>query len=106
VIYQKAYKKQALKCHPDKWMGSSPEQRVAAEQQFKAIAQAYEVLSDATKRSKYDSYDSEDEGECECNHYDVDPFTMFAVFFGPGGKRGQFGFSAKGGPPPEFYDFF
>ena len=47
---KKAYKKLALMYHPDK--NKSPD----AEQKFKKIAEAYEVLSDEKKRKEYDMY--------------------------------------------------
>ncbi|KAI8842763.1 hypothetical protein BJ741DRAFT_591802 [Chytriomyces cf. hyalinus JEL632] len=48
---RRAYRKQALKCHPDK-RGDDP---VAAEQ-FQKLSKAYEVLSDEKKRQVYDKY--------------------------------------------------
>ena len=48
---KKAYRKQALKYHPDRNPGDS-----TAEKKFKDVAEAYEVLSDEKKRQMYDRY--------------------------------------------------
>lgn len=50
---KKAYRKQALKWHPDK------NKTANAEEKFKEIAEAYEVLSDPKKREIYDQYGEE-----------------------------------------------
>jgi len=50
----KAYKKLALKYHPDKQIGKSDEEKKKAEETFKKLSEAYEVLSDDSKRQQYD----------------------------------------------------
>jgi molecular chaperone DnaJ len=51
---KKAYRKSALKYHPDRNPGDA-----AAEKKFKEISEAYEVLSDEKKRQIYDQYGAE-----------------------------------------------
>ena len=50
---KKAYRKMALKYHPDK--NNEP----GAEERFKEIAESYEVLSDADKKATFDIYGDE-----------------------------------------------
>ena len=48
---KKAYRKLAMKYHPDQNPGDK-----TAEEKFKEINEAYEVLSDADKKARYDQY--------------------------------------------------
>lgn len=52
---KKAYRKLALKFHPDK------NSDIDAEDKFKEIAEAYEILADTQKRSIYDQFGEEGE---------------------------------------------
>ncbi|MDI6793648.1 MAG: molecular chaperone DnaJ [bacterium] len=49
---KKAYRRMAKKYHPD----ANPENKKAVEEKFKEAAEAYEILSDQEKRSKYDRF--------------------------------------------------
>jgi len=72
---KKAYRKLAVKHHPDK--GGDPEK-------FKEITKAYEVLSDAQKRSQYDRFGEEGLEEGGGGGGD----DLLSSLFGGGGRRG------------------
>ncbi|XP_017870675.1 PREDICTED: dnaJ protein homolog 1 [Drosophila arizonae] len=83
---KKAYRKLALKYHPDKNKSSKAEER------FKEVAEAYEVLSDKKKRDIYDQYGEEGLKQGIPGHpsnqsgfayqFHGDPRATFAQFFG------------------------
>lgn len=52
---RKAFKKLSVKYHPDKHINDSEEEKKIAEEKFKEINEAYEVLSDDKKRQEYDN---------------------------------------------------
>jgi len=78
---KKAFRKQAIKYHPDKNQGDKE-----AEEKFKEINEAYQVLSDAEKKAQYDQFGTTD--------------------FNGGGFDGGFDFSNMGGFGDIFESFF
>lgn len=89
-----AYKKGALKFHPDK--NRSPE----AEHKFKEISEAYEVLSDPGKRQLYDQYGKEGLEQGGMGGGGMAAEDLFAQFFGGGGAfGGMFGGGGMRGEP-------
>jgi DnaJ-domain-containing protein 1 len=79
---QKAYKKLALKLHPDK--NHSP----GSEEAFKKLSKVFQCLQEADKRQVYDQYGDEDAmPQQRRQHYQQDfmtPEDLFAAFFGGG----------------------
>lgn len=53
---KKAFKKAAVKYHPDRWSNKPENERKEAEDKFKNINEAYQVLSDPNKKSHYDRF--------------------------------------------------
>lgn len=86
---KRAYRKCALKFHPDRNRNDAD-----AEKKFKEAAEAYEVLSDAQKRDRYDRFGHQgvsSAGVHDFSHMGVeDIFSMFNDIFGGafGGQRG------------------
>jgi len=94
---KKAYRKQAIKYHPDKNPGDKD-----AEAKFKEAAEAYEILSNPDKRSRYDRYGHAGVGGASSGGFGggmtmEDIFENFGDIFGSafGGSFG--GFSGFGG---------
>lgn len=82
---KRAYKKLALKYHPDK------NQEPGAAEKFKEISVAYEILSDDDKRKRYDQFG---EKGIDAEAGGMDPSDIFSTFFG-GGRR------PRGEPKPK-----
>lgn len=57
---KKAYKKGALKFHPDKFANKSESEKKEAEEKFKEINEAYQILSDPQKKANYDRFGTVD----------------------------------------------
>lgn len=96
---KKAYRKMAIKYHPDKNPGDT-----TAEENFKKAAEAYEVLSDENKKARYDQYGHAafdgpqgggGFGGGGMNMDDI--FSQFGDIFGGGGFGGGFGGFGGGG---------
>ena len=97
---KKAYKKMALKWHPDK----NPDNKEMAEKKFKAVTAAFKLLSDPNERAHYDRYGDERPqggGMPRRNPYgghgggvyaeELTPEDIFNMFFGmpPRGHQGR-----------------
>jgi len=78
---KKAYRKLAVKHHPDKG---------GDEAKFKEVSAAYEILSDAEKREKYDKYGLEGVAD-ESGGGGRGADDLFSMFFGGRGGRGRSG---------------
>lgn len=99
---KRAYRRQARELHPD--TNADP----GAEERFKELGVAYETLSDAQRRQRYDTYGPEGVGNGRGGSSAGNPFgggvgDIFDAFFG-GGGRSPFGGDPRGGGPPRGAD--
>lgn len=103
---KRAYRRLAMKYHPDRNPGDSE-----AEVKFKEAAEAYEVLSDDSKRKIYDQYGHEGlrgrggPATHDFSRMNVDDiFSMFNDIFGGGGMGGRGGGGGQRRGPARGYD--
>ncbi len=84
---KRSYRKLAVKFHPDKNPGDH-----TAEEKFKELAEAYDVLSDAEKRAAYDRFGhaafAQGAGAARGGGGFHDPFDIFREVFGAAGNAG------------------
>jgi molecular chaperone DnaJ len=82
---KRSYRKLAVKFHPDKNPGDHE-----AEERFKELGEAYDVLMDAQKRAAYDRYGHAafQQGGMGGGGGFHDPFDLFREVFGAGGGSG------------------
>lgn len=101
---KKAYRKMAMENHPDKNKGNAN-----AEEKFKEISNAYEILSDERKKNVYDQVGDEGYQERQNGgHPNMDGADIFERFFRghagghPFGRGGNRGHPFGGGNPFDF----
>jgi molecular chaperone DnaJ len=82
---KRAYRKMAVKYHPDKNPGDHE-----AEEKFKELGEAYEALSDPNKRAAYDRYGHAAFQNGMGGGGFHDPFDLFKEVFSGGGGGGVF----------------
>ena len=100
-----AYRKLALKWHPDRWVNGTDAEKKTAEDNFKEAAEAYSVLSDPDKRAKYDQFGFAAEqmgggaGGFDFGGMDINDFlkNIFGGGFGFDFGGGGFNFGGFGG---------
>ena len=103
-----AYRKLAIKYHPDRQAGKTDAEKKEAEDKFKEAAEAYEVLHDQQKRQQYDQFGFNAPGGGfggfsggGMNMDDI--FSMFGDIFGGHSGGGFGGFGGFGGSSQRVY---
>ena len=100
-----AYRKAALKWHPDRWVSGTDAEKKTAEAKFKEASEAYSVLSDPDKKAKYDQFGfagvdgaaGQDWSQGFGNLNDILNNLFGGAFGGFGGFGGFEGFGGFGG---------
>lgn len=89
---KQSFRRLSLKYHPDRQTGKTDEEKKEAEEKFKEISHAYEVLSDPEKKRNYDTFGDENGGGHSGfgGFNPFEGFNPFADFFGHrGGQQRQ-----------------
>ncbi|KAM9411827.1 dnaJ homolog subfamily C member 7-like isoform 4-T4 [Salvelinus alpinus] len=93
---KKAYRKRALMHHPDRHSAATPEVQKEEEKKFKEMGEAFTVLSDPKKKTRYDcGHDLEEDSN---NMGDFNANNIFKTFFG--GPAGGFSFESNQNQAP------
>lgn len=81
---KKAFKKLAIKYHPDRQTDKSEEEKKEAEEKFKEINGAYQILSDPQKKQQYDTFGTVDQNAFNSGGFGSfdDIMSMFGDHFG------------------------
>lgn len=101
---KQAYRKAALKWHPDRWVSGTDAEKKTAEEKFKEASEAYGILSDPDKKARYDQFGfsgvdgaaGQDWSQGFGNLNDI-LNNLFGGAFGGFGFGGDGGFSGFGG---------
>ena len=99
---KKAYRKQALRWHPDK----NQDNKQAAEEKFKDVAEAYDVLSDPQKKAVFDQYGEEGLKGGPMPPGGTGTPSGMPEGFGAGRFPGGFSYQFNGDPRDIFSRFF
>lgn len=78
LISYNFFRKRALVHHPDRHANATDEEKKEQEKKFKEVGEAYTVLSDPVKKSRYDNGQDLDEMD---GGQEFDPNQMFRQFF-------------------------
>ncbi|KAL6302200.1 DnaJ domain-containing protein [Sparassis latifolia] len=105
---RQAYKRESLKTHPDRLTHASLEEKKAATERFQAVADAYYVLSDKTRRREYDTLyatrgPSERSGAPGAS---ANFFSAFGNMFGGNGKGADSATGATAADRPDADNVF
>ncbi len=101
---RKAYRKEALRWHPDK----NPDNADVAEKRFKAISEAFKTLADPNERAHYDRYGHQQPNRPRAHHArgahpgefgEFTPEDIFNMFMGMPPAHARGGFQQRRRPP-------